>query len=94
MIDGMSKHANMPKPIRLSVCYDSGLQKITGCAEEPVYMGEGSSFVYLLQNIFMAHPEIEKQYPPGALKLLINNTLPKPYSPLFDGDIVSISVSR
>lgn len=94
MIEEMSKYADMPKPIRITARYDEMLQKITGRAEDSVYMGEGSAFIYLLQNIFMEHPEIEKQYPPGALTFSINDVPPKTYSPLFDGDVVIFGVLR
>jgi len=88
----MTKIPGMSKSIRVTVCYDSELQKITGCAEESMFMSEGSTFLYLLQNIFMAHPGIEKQYPPGVLLFSINGFPPKTYSPLFDGDVVAFDV--
>ena len=94
MLAEMGKYAEMPKAIRVTVRYDSALQKITGRAEDPMLMGEGSTFLYLLQNVLMAYPEIEEKYPPGALGFLIHETPPKTYSPLFDGDIVFFSVAR
>lgn len=84
----------MPKPIHIRVRYDKELQKITGTEEEPVYMSQGSIFVYLLQNIFIEHPEIEKRHPPGFLAFAINNIPPKTYTPLLDGDVVSFYVSN
>lgn len=94
MIEEMSKMPGMPKPMHLTVRYDDALQEITRVAEEPMWMGEGGTFVYLLQNVFMAHPDIEKRYPPGSLRLMINGTFPKTYSPLFDSDIVTFDVSK
>ena len=93
MINEMSKFSNMPKPIRINVRYDKELQKITRKEGHPVIMSEGSTFVYLLMNIFMEHPNIEKRYPPGALGFSINGIPPKTYTPLFDGDKVDFSVS-
>lgn len=93
MLEKMSKFANMPRSIRITARYDKELQKITRKEEHPVIMSEGSTFVYLLMNIFMEYPDIEKQYPPGVLGFSINNIPPKTYTPLFDGDIVDLSVS-
>ena len=93
MVKKMRGIPDMPAPMRLTIRYDEALQKITRVAEEPVFMGEGATFVYLLQNIFIEHPEIEKRYPPGALGFSINGFPPKSYSPVFDGDVVSFSVA-
>lgn len=93
MVEEMVKMPGMPKPIRLTVRYDGALQKITGRAEDPVFMSEGSTFVYLIQNVFIEHPEIEKQYPPGVLTFFIHGIPPKEYTPLFDGDVVIFGVS-
>ena len=82
----------MPQSIRLTVRYDGVLQKITGRAEDTVYMSEGSVFAYLLQNVFMEHPDIEKRYPPGVLSMFLNGAPPKTYIPLCDGDIVVFGV--
>ena len=57
-------------------------------------MGEGGVFVYLLQNVFMAYPEMEQRYPPGTIGFTINGIPPKPHSPLFDGDTVFFSVAH
>lgn len=93
IMEEMSKVANMPRPIRIVVRYDKELQKITRKTEYPVIMSEGSTFVYLLMNIFMEYPNIEKQYPPGTLGFSINGISPKTYTPLFDGDLIDFSVS-
>ncbi len=94
MIEKMAReHPEMPRAMRLTVRYDETLQKITCCAEEPVFMGEGGVFVYLLQNVFMAHPELEKQYPPGTIALAINGSQPKPHSQLIDWDFISFSAN-
>lgn len=93
MMEEMSKIANMPRPIRIVVRYDNELQKITRKSEHPVIMSNGSTFVYLLMNIFMEYPNIERQYPPGALGFSINNIPPKTHTPLFDGDSVDFNVS-
>lgn len=93
MMAEMSKYADMPKVIKIEVCYDENLQKITSVATEPMFMSEWSTFVYLLYNIFLAYPEIEKKYPPGKLKIIINGVAPRlPTTPLFTGDKVEFSV--
>jgi len=95
MIEEMAKeHPEMPRALRLTLRYDKTLQRITGRAEEPMFMGEGGVFVYLLQNVFMAYPEMERRYPPGTIGFTINGTPPKPHSPLFDGDTVFFSVAH
>jgi len=83
---------DMPTPINIEVRYDETLQKMTGTASEPVTMSEGATFAYLMQNIFMAHPDIPEKYPPGTLGMDINGHPPRPHSPLFDGDVVSFVV--
>lgn len=93
MVEEMAKMPGMPKAIRITARYDKELQKITGRAEDPVFMSEGSTFLYLLQNVFIEHPEIENRYSPGVLLFSINDIPPKTYSPLFDGDVVVFGVS-
>ena len=88
----LKKIPGMPKPIFIKITYDEELQKITGTKEDPTYMSQGSMFIYLLQNVFMTYPEIEKNYPPGSLGFTINDIPPNVYSPLFDGDIVSFHI--
>lgn len=89
----MSKIANMPRSIRINVRYDKKLQEITRKESHPVIMSEWSTFVYLLMNIFMEYPELEKQYPPGVLGFSINGIPPKTNTALFDGDTVDFSTS-
>lgn len=93
ILEEMSKIANMPQSIRIIVRYDAELQKITRKSDHPVIMSDGSTFVYLLMNIFMEYPNIERQYPPGALEFSINGISPKTHTPLFDGDLVDFNVS-
>lgn len=88
----MNTNSSIPKPISIVVKYDQELEKITGIKEHPVMMSDGATFMFLLQSIFMEYPEIENKYPPGIVGFLINGTPPKPYTPLFDGDVVSFSV--
>ncbi len=95
IIEEMGKRDDMPQCIRINVRYDKTLQKITNTESEPILMSEWSTVTYLLQNIFMAYPEIEEKYPPGALSILINDVPPKvPTSPLFDGDTVDLSILK
>jgi hypothetical protein len=90
----LAKIPGAPEAIKLRVYYDEALQRITKKEYNPVIMSKGSLFAYLLQNVFIEHPEIEKQYPPGKLGFIINKTtLPKPHTPLFDGDVVEISAN-
>jgi len=87
-----SANPGMPESMRLTVRYNKELQKITNCTEEPIFMGVGGTFYYLLMNVFMSHPEIEQQYPPGVLLFNVNGCPPKLHSPLFDGDIIEFGV--
>ena len=91
-VEEMLETSGMPRAIHIVARYDKELQNITGKAEHPVYMSEGSTFVYLLQNIFIEYPEIEEKYPPGVLAFAINDRMPKPHTPLLDGDIVEFSI--
>ncbi len=93
MVEKMAKVSGMPKAMFLKIQYDKELQKITGKEEHPMVMSEGGNFAYLLQNVFIEYPKIEKKYPPGALGFTINGTPPKVYTPLFDGDVVVFSVA-
>ena len=93
MAEEMSKIPGMPKAMFLKVEFDWKLQKITGKKDIPMVMGEGATFAYLLQNIFIEYPKIENKYPAGSLGFVINGTSPKAYTPIFDGDVVSFSVS-
>jgi len=83
--------AGLPTPVRLTVRYHPDLWNITGVSEEPMLMGGSGTFLYVLQNILAAHPEIEKKYPPGALAIFLNDSIPKPHSPLFDGDLIRLA---
>ena len=74
--------------IRVTVRYDERLQKITGEKEQPVVMNEGSGFLFLLQCVFVEHPQIESEYAPGMLGFKINGRAPKVHSKLRDGDEV------
>ena len=89
-----AKIAGVPKSIKLRVYYDEALQRITKTKYDPIIMSEGALFVYLLQNVFVEHPEIEKKYPPGKLGFIINDiTLPKPHTPLFNGDVIKMNAA-
>ncbi len=81
-----------PQPIQITILFDEELTRITKEKESSMILSEGSTFVYLLHNIFMTYPEIEEKYPPGKLGFEINNVSPQINSPLFDGDVVSFSV--
>jgi len=88
----MLKNSGMPRPINIIVKYDKELEKIIGTKEYSVMMSEGSTLMYLLQNIFMAHPEIEEKHPPGTIGISINGILSTTNALLMDGDTVTFSV--
>ncbi|MEK7190480.1 MAG: hypothetical protein AAB661_01805 [Patescibacteria group bacterium] len=92
MAEEMSKIPGMPKPIFIKVEFDRDLQKITGKKEIPMVVSQGATFAYVLQNIFIEYPGIEKKYPPGELGFTIDGTPPKTYTPIFDGDVIRLSV--
>lgn len=88
----LAKISDGLKPIKLRVYYDEMIRRITKKEYDPVILNEGALFAYLLQNIFVEHPEIEKHYLPGQLGFIINDTiLPKPHTPLFNGDVIKVS---
>ena len=89
----IAKIPGTPRPIKLRVYYDAALQRITGKDYDPVIMGEGATFVYLLQNIFREHSGLAHKYPPGTISFEVNGEPPKPYTPLFDGDIVKVCIA-
>jgi len=91
-IEEMLKNSGMPRSISVIVQYDKELEKITGTKEGTVMMSEGSTLMYLLQNIFIAQPDIEEKYPPGTLGFSINGIPPTTNSLLMDGDTVAFSV--
>jgi hypothetical protein len=80
--------SNFPTPITVTAFYDKPLQKITGTKSDPIIVNTGMPFIILLSNIFASYPEIEKQYPPGTLGLLLNGKPPTDFDVLQDGDKV------
>ena len=82
----------MNKAINITIKYDKELQKITGVPEEPCILGEGSTYLWLLQNIDSAHPEIFIQYPPGKIGFLVNNVPITGLSILMNGDVMELVV--
>ena len=81
----------MPKPIAITLEYDTALQAITGRPSDPVVLSEGAPFNYLLFNLFQSYPAIERQYPPGALGFTVNGRRPDDDTVLHDGDVVSFA---
>ncbi len=82
----------MINSIYVTVQYDEELAKITGMREHIAAMSEGATFLDLLLNVFIDHPEIDSHFPAGKLGFLLEGAPPKTYTPLFDGDVVSFSV--
>lgn len=91
-IEDMLKNSGMSRSINIIVKYDKELEEITGTKESTVMMSGGATLMYLLQNIFMAHSEIEEKYPPGTIGISINGIPPTTNALLMDGDIVTFSV--
>jgi hypothetical protein len=51
---------NFLKRIKIDICYDRELQKITGKASEPAIISDNLQFVQFLNFIFTSYPEIQK----------------------------------
>ncbi len=81
---------DFPKPIKIKISYDEELKKITEKDSEEAVVSEGIRFVQFLGFIFASYPEIEKNYPPGKLGLLLNNRRPQDLDTLKDGDEVTL----
>ena len=75
--------------MQITVRYDEILQEITGVAEEPVVMGGGTTFPFILHSIFSSYPEIMERYPPGTIGIFLNDAPPEASTILLDGDVVS-----
>ena len=84
----------MPPPIYLTVRYDEALQEITGVAEDPMIVSIGVQFPYILMNIFLEHPEIDKTYKPGQLGFLVNGVPPTTNYVMNDGDVICLSAHK
>ena len=76
----------MPKAIRITVTYDSNLQRITGKEREESISSEGMPFGQFLFFLFKSYPEIQKAYPPGKLGFMLNGDPPRLDTILRDGD--------
>lgn len=74
--------------ITVTILFNKELESITKKSNNTVTVKAGTTFVYLLFNIFAAYPEMDAKYPPGRLGFLLNGTPPKTHTRLLDGDIV------
>lgn len=81
---------DFPKPVAIALFYDKDLQKITKTASEETIVNEGMPFILLLSFVFKSYPEIEKQYPPGTLGLLLNGKPPQDFDIIQNGDRVEL----
>jgi|JI10StandDraft_1071094.scaffolds.fasta_scaffold1931377_2 hypothetical protein len=81
---------DLPPGITITLQYDAGLQKITHKPKDPVRMSAHTPFGFLLETILISYPEISQKYSQGLVGFSIHGTVPKPYSPLFEGDVVSL----
>jgi len=80
----------MNNSIKVKVYYNDKLSDITQKDFESVILNEGSLLMYLLKNIFIAHPQIEKTFPAGKLGFKINGKPSILNILLLDGDGVEI----
>ncbi len=81
---------DFPKSIKVKIFYDESLQKITNKDFEETIISEGLSFVMFLYFIFSSYPEIQKEFPLGKLRLLLNNRKPNDSDILDEGDEVKL----
>jgi len=81
---------DFPKPIKVRIFYDEELKRITGKDSEEAVVSEGLRFVQFLGFVFTSYPEIQKNYPPGKLSLLLNDRRPQDSDILQDGDEVTL----
>jgi hypothetical protein len=79
-----------PKPATITILYDQNLAKITSKRKETAVVNEGINFLFFLQTIFEAYPEIQDQYPPGTLGLLVNGQPPNDFTTLKNGDVFQL----
>jgi len=87
----MTKSMNdFPKPIKVKIFYEEELKKITKKNSEEAVVSEGLKFVQFLSFVFTSYPEIQKNYPPGKLGLLLNDRRPQDSDTLKDGDEVTL----
>ena len=82
----------MPDALHVTITYDKNLQRITEKETEPMITSRGSTFSYVLMNIFMAYPEIETTYEPGVLGFTVDGKAPQMDTQILDGDIISFLV--
>ena len=76
--------------IRVRVVYDENLKKITKKDFDEPVVSENLSFPMFLNFIFTSYPKITKEYPPGKLGFLLNNSIPQDFDILEDGDEIKI----
>jgi hypothetical protein len=74
--------------IAITLNYDPALQTITRTPRDPVRMSANTPFWFLLEVVFDVYPEIHRKYSRGGIGFSLNGSMPKSYSPLFDGDVV------
>lgn len=79
-----------PKLIKINVFYKGDLRVITAKSKEEMVVNEGIPFIMVLFFIFKTYPEIERIYPPGTIKLLLNDKPPQDFDIVEDGDEVEL----
>jgi len=85
---------DFPKPIKVKIFFDGNLKKITDKDSEEAVVSEGLSFAMFLNFIFTSYPEIQKEFPPGQLGLLLNDKRPNHNDILKDGDEIKLMDCR
>ena len=88
------KNQDPANQIEITIFYDQALEVITGKRKEVALISQGMPFLFFLKAIFKSYSEIEKEYPPGTLSLLVNRKPPKEFDILKNGDMIDFSVWR
>lgn len=83
---------NELKSCKIIVRYDKTLSKITHKKVEKCVVNDGLIFIMFLSFIFSSYPEIENQFPAGALAFTLNGEKPTEFITLCNNDIVSFFV--
>ena len=81
---------NTPKSIKIKIFYEGGVEKITKKDSEESIVSQGLSFAQMLYFIFSSYPEIQQQFSPGTLGLLLNDKPPTDFDILKNGDQIKL----
>ncbi len=81
------------KPVNITIKYEGAISSIIETSSESVVVSENVPFVFVLKSIFDSHPEIEPNFPPGSLSLLINDHMPDEFETLRGGDVITLTTA-